>query len=214
MPMRPNPISDATQFIIESPLFYVFLLLAIGSLVIAGVNLLRDPGQRNLKDLSTFVLRFFVGCMWWQQSLWKLPPTYTDHADGSGGLRYWVDRMVDGAAFQLQSDFVHYVVQPHFLLFAPVVYATEVFIGISLITGTAVRLGGLLGAAMAVNLWLGLYHAHGEWPWTYFFLIVIQLMFAIYRAGLCLGGDALIARSLNTASHRHPVSSRILTLLA
>ena len=54
--------------------------------------------------------------MWWQQSLWKLPPTYTDHPDGSGGLRYWVDRMVDGAAFQIQSDFVQYVVQPHFLL--------------------------------------------------------------------------------------------------
>jgi hypothetical protein len=122
--------------------------------------------------------------------------------------------MVDGAAFQLQSDFVHYVVQPHFLLFAPTVYATEVFIGVSLITGTAVRLGGLLGAAMAANLWLGLYHAHGEWPWTYFFLIVVQLMFAIHRAGLSLGGDALIARYLNATSRRHEVPSRILALLA
>ena len=104
MPMRPNPISDAVQFLTGSALLYVFLLLAIGSLVIAGINLLRDPAQRNLRDLSTFVLRFFIGCMWWQQSLWKLPPTYTDHPDGSGGLRYWVDRMVDGAAFQLQRD--------------------------------------------------------------------------------------------------------------
>ena len=214
MPMRPNPISDAVQFLTGSALLYVFLLLAIGSLVIAGINLLCDPAQRNLKDLSTFVLRFFVGCMWWQQSLWKLPPTYTDHPVGSGGLRYWVDRMVDGAAFQLQSDFVHYVVQPHFLLFAPIVYATEVFIGMSLITGTAVRLGGLLGAAMAINLWLGLYHAHGEWPWTYFFLIVIQLTFAVHRAGLSLGGDALIARYLNATSRRHEVPSRILALIA
>ena len=214
MPMRPNPISDAVQFLTGSALLYVFLLLAIGSLVIAGINLLRDPAQRNLRDLSTFVLRFFIGCMWWQQSLWKLPPTYTDRPDGTGGLRYWVDRMADGAAFQLHSDFIHYVVQPHFLLFAPIVYATEVFIGMSLITGTAVRLGGLLGAAMAINLWLGLYHAHGEWPWTYFFLIVIQLMFAIHRAGLSLGGDALIARHLNATSRRHEVPSRILTLLA
>ena len=214
MPMRPNPISDAVQFLTGSALLYVFLLLAIGSLVIAGINLLRDPAQRNLRDLSTFVLRFFIGCMWWQQSLWKLPPTYTDRPDGTGGLRYWVDRMVDGAAFQLQSDFVHYVVQPHFLLFAPIVYATEVFISISLTTGTAVRLGGLLGAAMAINLWLGLYHSHGEWPWTYFFLIVIQLMFAIHRAGLSLGGDALIARYLNATSRRHEVPSRILALIA
>jgi hypothetical protein len=32
---------------------------------------------------------------------------------------------------------------------------------------------------MAINLWLGLYHSRGEWPWTYFFLIVIQLLFVI-----------------------------------
>jgi hypothetical protein len=214
MPTRPNPIADALQFLSGSTLFYIFILMVAASLAIAGTNLLRDSGQRNLKDLSTFALRFFIGCMWWQQSLWKLPPTYTDHPDGTGGLRYWVDRMVDGAAFQLQSDFVHYVVQPQFLLFAPIVYATEVFIGISLITGTAVRLGGLLGAAMAINLWLGLYHAHGEWPWTYFFLIVLQLMFAIHRAGLSLGGDALIAGYLNATSRRHEVPSRILALIA
>ena len=98
--MRPNPITDAIQFLAGSALFYIFILLVIASLVIAGFNLIRDSDQRNLKDLSSFILRFFVGCMWWQQSLWKLPPTYTDRPDGSGGLRYWVDRMVDGAAFQ------------------------------------------------------------------------------------------------------------------
>jgi hypothetical protein len=211
--MRPNPITDAIQFLTGSALSYIFILLVIASLVIAGLNLIRDSGQRNLKDLSSFVLRFFVGCMWWQQSLWKLPPTYTDRPDGSGGLRYWVDRMVDGAAFQPQSDFVHYVVQPHFLLFAPIVYATEVFIGISLMTGTAVRLSGLLGAAMAINLWLGLYHAHGEWPWTYFFLIAVQLTFAIHRFGLSLGGDALITRHLQKAPRRHNLQSRVLALI-
>jgi hypothetical protein len=49
---------------------------------------------------------------------------------------------------------------------------------------------------MAINLWLGLYRTHGEWPWTYFFLIVIQLMFAIYRSGRSLGIDAMIVRHL------------------
>jgi TQO small subunit DoxD. len=211
--MRPNPIADAVQFMTGSALFYVFIILVAASLVIAALNLSRDPRQRNLKDISAFVLRFFIGCMWWQQSLWKLPPTYTDHPDGSGGLRYWVDRMVDGAAFQIQSDFVHYVVQPNFLLFAPVVYATEVLIGVSLMTGTAVRLFGLIGAAMAINLWLGLYHARGEWPWTYFFLIVVQLMFVLHRAGRSLGGDALIARSLEQARGSNDLRARILALI-
>ena len=211
--MRPNPITDSIQFLTGSALFYVFILLVLISLILAAVNLARDSGQRNLKDLSVFVLRFFIGCMWWQQSLWKLPPLYTDHPDGSGGLRYWVDRMVDGAAFQLQSDFVTQIVQPHFFLFAPIVYASEVLIGISLITGTAVRLFGLIGAAMAINLWLGLYHARGEWPWTYFFLIVVMLLFVILRAGRSLGGDALIARSLDEARHGGDLRLRILALV-
>jgi uncharacterized membrane protein YphA (DoxX/SURF4 family) len=200
--MRTNPILDALSFIASSALSYVFIALVIVSLLVATIALGRDAGQRNLKDLSVFALRFFIGCMWWEQTLWKLPPTYTDQPDGSGGLRYWMDKMVDGAAFQLHSDFVHYIVLPNFYLFAPVVYAVEVFIAVSLMTGFAVRLAGLLGALMAINLWLGLYHTHGEWPWTYFFLVVVQLLFAIYRSGRSLGVDALIARRLEYGAGR------------
>jgi len=104
-------------------------------------------------------------------------------------------------------------VQPHFFLFAPIVYATEVLIGISLLTGTAVRLFALIGAAMSINLWLGLYHAHGEWPWTYFFLIVVMLMFVIQRAGRSLGVDALIAPSVEHGSYLGDFRSRILALI-
>src|SRR5258705_13280218 len=103
--MRPNPIAYAIQFLSGSGLFYVFILLAIASLTIAGLNLGRDRRQRNLKYLSTFALGFFIGCMWWQQSLWKLPPTYTNLPDGSGGFRYWAGKMIDEAAFQLHRHY-------------------------------------------------------------------------------------------------------------
>src|SRR5438128_990466 len=211
--MRTNPFTDSVDFLFHSALWWIFVILVVASLAIAFVNLARDENQRNLENLSTYVLRFFIGCMWWQQTLWKLPPTYTDLPDGSGGLRYWVSKMVDGAAFSLQSDFVQYIVQPNFLLFAPIIYATEVFIGVSLITGTAVRLSGIIGAAMAINLWLGLYSTHGEWPWTYFFLIVVQLMFALNRAGRSLGVDALIVHRLREASTQWGWRSRILAMV-
>jgi hypothetical protein len=45
---------------------------------------------------------------------------------------------------------------------------------------------------MAINLWLGLYSAPNEWPWTYTFLIVIQLLFVLDPPGRVLGADALI----------------------
>src|SRR6266404_6206109 len=82
-----------------------------------------------------------------------------------------------------------------------------------LITGTAVRLSGIIGAAMAINLWLGLYSTHGEWPWTYFFLIVVQLMFALNRAGRSLGVDALIVHRLREASTQWGWRSRILAMV-
>ena len=37
---------------------------------------------------------------------------------------------------------------------------------------------------MGLNLWLGLYSAPGEWPWTYMFLIIIQALFIIDPPGL------------------------------
>ena len=211
--MRTNPFSDSVDFLFHSALWWIFVILVVASLAIAFVNLARDEHQRNLKHLSTYGLRFFIGCMWWQQTLWKLPPTYTDLPDGSGGLRYWVSKMVTGAAFSWHSELVQNVVQPHFLLFAPLVYAAEVFIGISLMLGLAMRFGALLGALMAINLWLGLYRTPNEWPWTYFFLIVIQLLFVIYHAGRSLGADALIRDRLRETRASADWRSRLLALI-
>ena len=50
----------------------------------------------------------------------------------------------------------------------------------------------VIGALQILNLWLGLYSAPGEWPWTYFFLLVLQLIFALHRYGRSLGLDAII----------------------
>jgi len=47
--------------------------------------------------------------MWWQQSLWKLPPYYTDQPDepfGTTRLAYWMGLMGKHAAIPLQADFV------------------------------------------------------------------------------------------------------------
>jgi hypothetical protein len=158
--------------------------------------------------------RLLIGSLWWQQTLWKLPPTYTDHADGvTGGLHQWVAEMVDNAAFSWQSAFVKEIVQPHFYLFAPQVYASEVCIAISLMLGLFVRAGGAPGALMAINLWLGLYRASYEWPWTYVFLILLQTTFVVLRAGRSLGVDAILARRDKTDAQPQRAAARVLASL-
>lgn len=85
---------------------------------------------------------------------------------------------------------------PRIGVFGPLVYLIEVAIGVSLMLGLLSRLGALVGALMAINLWLGLYSAPNEWPWTYFFLVVIQFLFVIDPPGRSLGADALIGGRL------------------
>jgi uncharacterized membrane protein YphA (DoxX/SURF4 family) len=101
---------------------------------------------------------------------------------------------VQYAAFGWQSWLVEHIIQPHFYIFAPQVYATEVLIAVSLLLGLFTRVGAALGALMAMNLWLGLYRAPDEWPWTYFLLITLQTTFAVLHAGRSLGLDAILAR--------------------
>jgi uncharacterized membrane protein YphA (DoxX/SURF4 family) len=192
--MRTNPFSDVLDFLTDGEwTTYLFWLLIIASIGLAAFNLFRDPNQRSVLNIWNWLARFFIGAMWWQQSLWKLPPTYS-------GLHYWVEEMGKWASIGLQREFVRDVVLPHFFLFAPQVYIAEVLIAVTLMLGLFSRLGAFLGAIMAINLWLGLYRSPAEWPWTYFFLIVVQIMFAIQRPGRSLGLDAILRRHQQDAA--------------
>ncbi len=213
--MRVNPFADTFQFLTHGGwIMIVFWLLLISSVLLAIVNWMRSTSQHTALHVWNWLSRLLIGCLWWQQSLWKMPPTYTDQPDGSGGLRYWVGQMADNAAFGLQGDFVKNVVQPHFNFFAPQVYFGEVFIALSLMLGLFTRLGGLLGALMALNLWLGLYRLDSEWPWTYFFLFVIQVMFLMYRSGRSLGADAILARRVEEDSSHQGLWRKFVSLVS
>ncbi len=63
---------------------------------------------------------------------------------------------------------------------------------------------------MGINLWLGLYNVPGEWPWTYMFLVVIQLIYLIDPPGRSLGFDALLWRGRGTPTKE----TRLLALIA
>ena len=193
--MRTNPFSNLLGFLTQDEwTSYVFWVLIVSSIVIAAVNLFRNSEQRSLFHLWNWLARFLIGAMWWQQSVWKAPPEFS-------GLHYWMEEMVKWASTPLQQWFVKDVVLEHYHFFAPQVYGFEVLVALSLIIGLFTRLGALLGMVMAINLWLGLYRSPGEWPWAYFFLIIIQIMFVIQRPGHSLGLDAiLLQREKDSAS--------------
>jgi uncharacterized membrane protein YphA (DoxX/SURF4 family) len=202
--MRENPLGNALAFLTATDKLWftiVFWLLILGSAVIALQAWRTDPTQRDARHIGIGVLRFIVACMWWQQSLWKIPPHY------DWGLIHWMQEMVEHASTELQSVLVRDLVLPNIAIFGPLVYAIEVAIAVSLMLGVVTRLGAALGALMAINLWLGLYNAPGEWPWTYMFLVVIQVLFAIDPPGRSLGVDALAWRRRDPARKKAPILS-------
>jgi uncharacterized membrane protein YphA (DoxX/SURF4 family) len=192
--MRPSPWQNVATFLsTPNTVTAIFWLLLLGSLAAAVAAWRADPAQRMGRQIGLWLLRLLIGSMWWQQSLWKIPPNYD-------GLIYWMKQMVDHASIPLQSRLVQDVVLPNIGLFGPLVYAAEVLIGVSLMLGFLTRVGALLGLGMALNLWLGLYSAPGEWPWTYGFLVIIQCYYVLGPPGRSLGIDVVLR-----VRHRLPV---------
>jgi len=178
---EPNPVSDLLVFL-TNPIWptAVFWVLLLASLGIAFSAWQRDPGQRTVRTVGVAVLRLIMGTMWWQQSLWKIPPNYD-------GLVFWMKQMVAHSSIPLQAWMVDQFVIPNIGLFGPLVYLLEVLIGVSLMLGVFTRVFAGLGLLMALNLWVGLYSAPNEWPWTYGYLIVIQALFLLDPPGRRLG---------------------------
>ena len=135
--------------------------------------------------MGILLLRLLTGTMWWQQSLWKVPPNY-------GGLTHWFQEIADHGAVPLQSWLIGKLVLPHIGVFGPLVYAAEVLIGFSFLLGLGTRVTTFIGVVMALNLWLGLYNTTTEWPWTYGYLIIIQFIFLLDPPGRTLGTDVLL----------------------
>ena len=86
-------------------------LLLLGSAAAAFYSWRRDSAQRSIRHVGIGALRVIVGCMWWQQSLWKIPPHY------DWGLIHWMEEMVKHASTQLQSDLVRDLVLPNIAIF-------------------------------------------------------------------------------------------------
>jgi uncharacterized membrane protein YphA (DoxX/SURF4 family) len=197
-----NPVSDFWNFVIGNTgdhdalgpwkylLVALFLVLLGASVFIAIRNWQEDPSQRTASNLATWFVRVLVGGMWFQSMLWKLPLPV------SAGLQYWTEQMSNRAAFAVHRQLARDFYLPHLQILGPIVFLAEFTFAVSLILGLGVRLVSSLAIIFVLHLWLGIYQAGvpAEWPWSYLFLAIVMLFFALHAAGRSLGLDAWLRR--------------------
>lgn len=206
--MRVDPVTDVLAFLTKpiygepSWLHEVYWLLAIVSLSIALAAWRALPDQARPVHLLRFAVRFVVASFWWQQSLWTFP---TD----TGGLRYWTEQEAEHAAYALQATIVKSVILPHFTPFVFCLYVFEVVVAVALFFGLYTRIVSTLGALLIFSLFLGLYRAPIEWPWSDVFLIVLMAIVAIEDYGRSLGLDAYLEARSPDARLRRAAASAI-----
>ena len=199
--MKTNPVYDTWQFLLgrtsdhnhAGPFFAWVLTLGFLALLVAGAwiawrNWQDDPKQRTGEHLATWLMRTLIGCMWFQGSLWKLPLPI------SGGLDGWTRQLAEHAAFSVHSWIATNIFIPGLAIINPLVYLTELGLGVAFILGILVRPMAAVGMLFTLHLWLGLYKHPGEWPWLYLFLVFVQAFFLLNSAGKSLGLDALMTR--------------------
>jgi hypothetical protein len=199
--MPTNPFTDIWHFLTATTndylhqgswrylilaLFWALLLASIG---IAVRNWQEDSSQRTGRHFGIWLVRFLIGCMWFQGMLWKLPLPVSD------GLQYWTEQESTSAAFEFHRNFLKDVVLPHMTFFGPIVFLAELVFAGSMMLGLAVRFVGALAFVYTLQLWLGLYGNSSEWPWTYMFLALLMFLFVVEGAGRSLGADGWLHRN-------------------
>ncbi len=154
----------------------------------------------TLSEKSLVVLalvRLFVGYLWFQQLFWKMPPDFA-------GLRKYVVEESHYAFFPGYASLVQQIVLPHFMVFGACVWLAELLVSLSLMLGIFSRLGALLATILAVQLYIGLAVAPGEWIWTYGMLVLLGMVLVAVPTGRRLGIDQWLALRLcaDTSTNR------------
>ena len=137
-------------------------------------------------------LRIFMGVLWLDNLLWKLPPDFG--RDAAEGLLYNFRRAEEHAVLPFLRSFVHDVVIPNYTLFGWLVFLVELTAGILLTLGLFTRVGALVGSVQALIITLLAVRAPHEWFWTYAMFIAINLVLLLTPAAERLSVDAWLSR--------------------
>jgi thiosulfate dehydrogenase [quinone] large subunit len=142
------------------------------------------PGQAMNARIFAAV-RISVGVMWLANSGWKTPPDF-------GALYNYTKGAVDHPILPPYSWLVEHRILPHIGIFGWLVLTVECLLGACLILGLATRFWALVGAVQSVAIGLSVALLPGEWPWSYYLMVLVHLAIFASAAGRTWGLDELV----------------------
>ena len=131
------------------------------------------------------VLRIAVGVMWLSNIGWKTPTAFSS-------LRGFTEAGVKYPVLAPYAWVLKHAVLPNFTFFAWGVLAIESLLAAFLLIGLFTRLFGMIGAAQAAAIGLSVALSPGEWPWSYYLMIMANVALVASAAGRVWGLDALV----------------------
>jgi len=140
--------------------------------------------------LIAFV-RITLGVLWLTNTAWKVPPDFGQR--GNAGLYAFTRDAIDHPVFPPYSWVVRHLVLEHFRLFGWGVLLLESTLAALLLLGLCTRLAAGVGALQAAAIGLSVALSPGEWPWTYYLMVLAHLaVLATPAAGRTWGLDGLL----------------------
>ncbi len=208
----------------KAPLALGGTLAMIGCAGLIIQVVLPRPGYASVNRTSETIfglVRVMVATLWFTQLLWKLPwnnfgcaPGALIPAANTGGLCDWIGKEIASPRYPLYKDFLTGFISPNLSWLAFLIVGGEAFVCFSLMIGFLTRLGGLVGALMAINLFIGLTAVPGEWDWTYLMLPLINAIFIIV-GGRFIGLDAVLYPRLHRmAENGNPLAGLLARIVS
>jgi thiosulfate dehydrogenase [quinone] large subunit len=143
--------------------------------------------------------RIGLAFLWIQNVGWKSPRDDFGRRDG-GGLYGFTKDGVDHPVFSPYASVLKHLVLPHFLIFGWLTLLVESAVGAFLLVGLATRLFALIGLVQAIAIALSVLNTPGEWHWSYYLMMIGQLLLFATSAGRVAGVDGVL-RNQWTASN-------------
>ena len=131
------------------------------------------------------LIRIAVGLLWLSNVGWKTPTSFSS-------LRGFTEAGVNHPVLAPYAWVLKHAVLPNFTIFAWGVLAIECSLAAFLLIGLFTRLFGVIGAGQAAAIGLSVALSPGEWPWTYYLMIMANIALVASAAGCVWGLDALV----------------------